>query len=206
MLFDILALISLLVILLLIRRIVDIFPSLMACMIRWKENVNLQASMKMRTDRDLLAAALFIPFCLVVFRFKMYCPEFLSGLGEATRLWATAGICCAYLLLRIACRFLFKLHDTPKSTYKTAAESFKTYFIILTLMLLATGGILSFLNVSPMHINAAMFWISGAIYMVFILRKTQIFLSSCNLFVSFLYLCALEILPTGVLMASAVIF
>ena len=55
MLFDILALISLLVILLLIRRIVDIFPSLMACMIRWKENVNLQASMKMRTDRDLLA-------------------------------------------------------------------------------------------------------------------------------------------------------
>ena len=206
MLFDILALISLLTILLLIRRIVNIFPSLMACMIRWKENVNLQVSMKMRTDRDLLAAALFIPFCLVAFRFRMYRPGILSGLSETAQLWVTIGICCAYVLLRIACRLLFRLHDTPKSTYKTATDSFNTYFIILALLLLATGGVLSFMNVSPLHIRTAMFWISGAIYMVFLLRKTQIFLSSCNLFVSFLYLCALEILPTGVLIASAVIF
>ena len=62
--FDILALLSLLAVITLLRRLVNIFPSLMASMIRWKENINLQASLKMRTDRDLVSLALFIPFCL----------------------------------------------------------------------------------------------------------------------------------------------
>jgi hypothetical protein len=76
----------------------------------------------------------------------------------------------------------------------------------MTLLLIATGGVLSLVDVEISHIRTAMFWISGSIYTVFILRKTQIFLSSGSIFASFLYLCALEILPTGVLIASAVIF
>ena len=206
MLFDILATISLIAVIALLNRFMNIYQSLLACMIRWKENVTLQHSLKTRTDRDLLAAAMFIPFCLTAYRFKLYCPGFMLKLDENAALGVTFGVMICYILLRVACRYVFRMRKTSGSTFETATESVRTYFIILSLLLLATGGILSFAGAPLTHIRNAMFWISGAMYLVFIVRKTQIFNSSCSLFVSFLYLCALEILPTGVLIASAVIF
>ena len=206
MLFDTLALISLIVAITLLRRIVNIFPSLMACMIRWKENINLQIRLKMRTDRNLLAAVLSIPFCLTAFRFRLYSPSFMESMTDNAVLGITFAVFAGYLALRAACRYIFRLHKSPSAIYETAADSSRTYFIVLTFLLMATGGILSFIGVTPEHIKTAMFWLSGAMYLVFLIRKTQIFNSSCSFFVSFLYLCALEILPTGVLITSAVIF
>ena len=206
MLFDILALVSLLFVIVLLKRLVGIFPSLTSCMARWKENVNLQHSLKTRTDRDLLAASMCIPFVLTAFRFRMYCPDFMLGFGEDARLGLTFGIFAAYIALRAACRYIFRFHKTPTTIFETATESVRTYFIPLTLLMIAIGGILSLTDVPISHIRTAMFWVSGAMYIVFLIRKTQIFHSSCSFFVSFLYLCALEILPTGVLIASAVIF
>ena len=206
MLFDILALVSLLTIVALIKRMVNIFPSLMACMIRWKENLNLHQSVKMRTDRDMLSFALFIPFCLIADRFSLYSPAFMGEFNSVFRLLATIGAFLAYTGLRIVCRYIFRLHSTSANTYKIANESARTYFITGTLLLVITGGLLSLINAPAECIKNAMFWISGTIYTVFLLRKTQIFNSSCSLFATFLYLCALEFLPTGVLIASAVIF
>ena len=71
MLFDILALISALTAILLLGRLVNIFPSLMACTIRWKESVNLESSVKHSLDRDMLSIAMVLPFCLVADRFGL---------------------------------------------------------------------------------------------------------------------------------------
>ena len=206
MLFDILALISLLIAITLLKRLVDVFPSLMACMIRLKENFNIQLSLKMRTDRDLVSAAMYIPFCLIVYRFRLYSPSFLDGFTDNGRLGLTIGIISAYMLLRVACRYIFRLHSTSETTYKTASDSARTFFAVLTLLLLIVGSIFNFAEVPANTIKTAMIWISGGIYTLFIIRKTQIFHSSCSFFASFLYLCVLEILPTGALIASAVIF
>ena len=206
MLFDILALISLLIIITLLKRLVNVFPSLMACMIRLKENFNIQLSLKMRTDRNLISAAMYIPFCLLASRFRLYSPSFMDGFTDNGRLGVMFGVISIYMLLRVACRYIFRLHSTSETTYKTASDSARTYFAVLTLLLLVIGSILTFAGVHANTIKTAMIWISGGIYTLFIIRKTQIFHSSCSFFVSFLYLCALEILPTGVLIASAVIF
>ena len=206
MLFDILALISLLIVITLLKRLVDVFPSLMACLIRLKENFNIQLSLKMRTDRDLVSAAMYIPFCLIVYRFRLYSPSFLDGFTDNGRLGLTIGIISAYMLLRVACRYIFRLHSTSETTYKTASDSARTYFAVLTLLLLIVGSIFNYAEVPANTIKTAMIWISGGIYTLFIIRKTQIFHSSCSFFASFLYLCALESLPTGALIASAVIF
>ena len=53
MLFDILALISVFIVIILLKRLINIFPSLMACTLRWKESINLEASVKHSLDRDL---------------------------------------------------------------------------------------------------------------------------------------------------------
>ena len=206
MLFNILVLISFFICILPLKRFVGIFPSLMACIVRWKESVNLDASVKLSRDRDIMAIAMVMPLCLTAGKFGLYSPSWIGQFGGDARLGLTIGVILAYILLRKGLEHIMRPKKMSQKTYKTACKSSHTFFIILTLALMAMGGIMSFTNVAPMEIKNAMLWVSGATYAVFLLRKTQIFTSSCSFFSGFLYLCALEILPTGVLIASAVIF
>ena len=206
MLFKILALISVILIIALLKRLVNIFPSLVACMVRWKESLNLEASVKHSLDRDMLAAAMIIPFCLTVTKFGLYSPAFLSGMNENGRTAVIIGIFLVYCGIRLMMSMIVKTHNMASKTSKAAERSSFTFFIILTLVLILTGWTLSFLDVGIEAIRNAMLWISAFIYAVFLLRKTQIFISGCSIFTAFLYLCALEIFPTGALVASALIF
>ena len=206
MLFDILALISVLICLSLLRRFTAIFPSLMACTIRWKESINLEASVKLSTDRDRLAFAMFIPFCLVTDRFRLYDPQFMAGSDDNIRLAMTIGTFLVYFIIRVIAARFYRPKLRNSKCYKTADKSALTFFIILTLTLLAMGGVMSFIGIDPDIIKSAMLWVSAGIYALSLLRKTQIFVSGCSIFTAFLYLCALEIFPTGILVVSALIF
>ena len=206
MLFDILALISLLFIIAILKRIASILPSVTACLFRWKENISIDISLKLRIERDLTAAAMLIPFCLLATRYRLYSPDFMDGLSENATLGITAGIFISYLLLRLLLITVVRPKKMSSGLYHAATSSEHTYFILLTCSLLVVGGIMSLSDANPQTIKVAMFWLSGALYLVFLVRKLQILMSGCNLFMSFLYLCALEILPTGVFIASAVIF
>ena len=53
MLFKLLVLFSFLTVLLLLRQLVNIFPSLLACLIRGKESLNLEASVKLSRETIL---------------------------------------------------------------------------------------------------------------------------------------------------------
>ncbi len=206
MLFNILALISTLMIITLLRRLVNIFPSLMACTVRWKENVNLEASVKNSYDRDIIALGMVIPFCLVAEKFNLYSPEFMENMSEPLKIGVIFGIFGVYCLVRILISMIIKSRKLNKKVYSTGTKASYTFFIILTLLLAATGGILSFADVNQVVIRNAMLWISAFMYAVHLLRKMQIFVSGFSVFASFLYLCALEIIPTGLLIASALIF
>ena len=206
MLFNILVLISFFICVLPIRRFVGIFPSLMACIVRWKESVNLDASVQLSRDRDIMAIAMVMPFCLTAGKFDFYSPVWTGQFGADGKLGITIGVFIGYILLRKGLEHVLRPKKMNPKTYRTACKSSHTFFIILTLTLMAMGGVMSFIDVAPMEIKNAMLWVSGATYAVFLLRKTQIFTSSCSFFSGFLYLCALEILPTGALVASALIF
>ena len=205
MLFNILALISVLICITLLKRLVAIFPSLAACILRWKESVNLEASVKLSNDRDRLALAMVVPFCLACFRFRLYDPAFLENLGENLQLCIVLGVFISYFLLRTIMSAMVRPRKMNSKLFKTAEKASFTFFIILTLLLLTIGGILSFIGVDIETIRGAMLWISAGIYAISLLRKTQIFASGCSIFTAFLYLCALEIFPTGALVASALI-
>lgn len=206
MLFKTLALISLLIALLLLKTMVGVFPSLIACLTRWKESVNLDASVQLSRNRDITTLALVIPFCLTVTRFRLYDPHFMIGLNDNGRLAVTIGILIGWMLLRTFLEHLLRPRKGNPKAYGTARKAAYTYLCILTLLLMLTGGIMAFVDAAPETIKTAMLWISATIYAVLLLRKTQILISSYSFFASFLYLCALEIIPTGALVASAIIF
>lgn len=205
MLFEILALVSTITVIILLKRLVNIFPSLLACLIRWKESINLEASVKHSLDRDMIAAAMILPFCLTVYMFGLYTPSFISGMCGNFQLLTVIGIFLAYVAIRGLMSRILRPHRMSPKTYKAAEHSAFTFFIILTLLLMGTGSIMDFIKVDRYIIKSAMLWLSAAIYCIFLFRKTQIFKSSCSIFAGFLYLCGLEIFPTGVLVASALI-
>ena len=202
---DAVTLLSLIVAICLLRRIVEILPSLLASLIRWKESINLSNSVKLSRDRQMIALTMVLPFCLIVSESGIYSPSFLESMGGDARF----GITCGVFILFLAIRKLLERICAPKrknmQMYRCACSSSYTFFILLTLLLLTFWGIFSIFGTDFNTSQDAMLWLSGVIYIIFILRKTQIFVSSCSIFTAFLYLCALEILPTGALVASAVI-
>lgn len=205
MLFDILAIISTVAVIILMRRLLNIYPSLLACIIRWKESINLEASVKHSLDRNMFAVAMIIPFCLIVYRFGIYSPAFMEGINETFSLLIIIGIFGAYFALRRAMIRIMRPKKMNPKTYKAAICCAYTFFIILTLTLFFVGGIMALLKTDQIVTRTAIIWLSAIIYGIYIFRKTQIFTSSCSIFRGFLYLCGLEIFPTGVLVASALI-
>ena len=206
MLFKLLVLFSFLIVLLLLRQLVNILPSLLACLIRGKENLNLEASVKLSRDRDVLALAMIVPFCLIVYRYRLYSPGFLDGFSQEAYLGLCFGIFLAYVLLRVVVTWLFRPKKIPKKIYVAADKASYSFFIIYTLILLALGEILGLMDMPDMEVRNAMLWVSVSIYALFLIRKTQIFAASCSIFAAFLYLCALEMIPTGIIVVSAIIF
>lgn len=204
--FNALALISVIVVMIFLKTIVEILPSVLACLIRWKENINIEASVRLSRDRDFSAIAMLLPFCLTVFRFRIYNPDFISNLPDSPRLWAIIGIFSAYLLIRKAATLMVHPRRMPQKTLSATEKSANTYFILLTLILLLVDSTCSFFDATQNAIRLTSLWLSSLIYGLYLIRKLQIFASSCSLFTAFLYLCALEILPTGILVISDVIF
>ena len=204
--FNALALISVITSMILLKTFVGVFPSILASAIRWKENINIESSVRLSRERDLTALAMILPFCLTVFRFRIYNPDFVANMADPSRLWAVLGVFGIYLLFRKATFMLARPHRIPQKTYAAAEKSANTFFILLTLTLLIFGSIASFLDAPLRSIRQVSIILSALIYGVYLLRKVQILASSCSLFTAFLYLCALEILPTGILITSDVIF
>ena len=206
MLFNVLAVISFLVVLLQLKKLVNILPSLMACLIRGKESLNLESSVKLSLDRDALALAMIIPFCLLAVRFRLYELRLIEHLSESALIGVYCAVFLIYFCLRWLVSWMFRPSKIQKKIYLAAVKASYSFFIILTVILLSVAGVMDVMNVSESVIRNAMLWISALIYMLFLLRKTQIFSSSCSVFAAFLYLCALEMIPTGILVVPAIIF
>ena len=84
--------------------------------------------------------------------------------------------------------------------------SFATFFVLIVYVLLSVGGIAGLFELENGPVKCSMLWISIAFYFIYIIRAFQIFISSYSIFAAFLYLCALELIPTGLLVVLAFVF
>lgn len=188
-----------------IKTLIEIVPSLVATAIRWKESLNLEASGRLSRDRNLIAICSIIPFILTIYTRDLYQPQWMSGLGPNLRLWAIVGILGALILVRTALEAILKPRRVPAKNYKGIVRVAYSFFIILTIILLLVNGVCALMDTDSDSVRNAMLWVSALTYLLYLIRKIQIFTSSCSFFGGILYLCALEILPVGALVASAVI-
>ena len=185
-------------------RFLSLVPLLFDSLFRARGSVTLESSVRYGNDRRLMGALLAVPALLVIFTYRLYNPDFLQELGPDLRLGAIAGVFLAFLLLRyLLYRLLMPRYR--RDFYVLSRNTAITYFILLVLLVLSTVGLLELCGV-PAGVTGRVILVESALfYMVFFIRRAQILSLSCNHLRTFLYLCALEILPSSALVISAVL-
>jgi|GEM_PF-236632 len=188
--------------LLIFRNLLNIIPHLLDCINRWKGNTDIEASVQLSRDRNLIALTCFLPITLIASGLGLYSPSFMDYFQGGWMTVATAGVLMAYILLRDLLSWQFVPKNRGKEAYKVAWMSERNFFIISTLMLILSIGVTSLFGADRHTAKMLNLYVLAAIYCLFLFRKSQILLSSCNPLVTILYLCILEIFPTGILVAT----
>jgi len=185
-----------------LRKTVNITPSVIACIFRWKENVNLEYSLKLRRDRDLISILCFLPFCFTLSVNGVINPSYVPEDAHAFRLLVTICSIALYFFLLNLLSELFKEKSFPKDMFNTARHCIFTYYILVTGIIILSSGILSLFGAGQSLSRGVIIWEMSLIFIVFLYAKLQIFASFCKVFPTFLYLCALDLIPTALLVAS----
>ena len=191
---------------LLLRNILHALPATFESFARIRRgSADIEGSVRLSRDRNLTAALCLLPFVVLLSRFRIYDPDWMEGFGAEGHFAATLGCFCLYLLTRLLLKLWLRPRRGWQDVYTMAVRFSYSSFIILVLILLPTCGILLVAGVNDLTIK----WILSDIIFVFFalysFRKVQIFGLACNPFTTFLYLCALEFLPTALFIASAIV-
>lgn len=186
-----------------LKRIAGLLPSLMACLFRSKETINLEDSVKLRRDKNTVAALMVVPFVLCITDFQIWNPSFIQNMSIEIRFLIILGTFLFYHLFRLGLFHIIRSDKLSNRNYDILNGIGYTFFLTATIVILACNSFCVLFDVEIELAKTIIYYVLGLTYSIFLLRKTQIFIKSCPVFSSILYLCALEFLPTGLLVAAA---
>ncbi|MBO6045258.1 MAG: hypothetical protein J6P69_05350 [Bacteroidales bacterium] len=188
-----------------LRIFIGIAPKLFDSLTRWKACVNIDASVQLKNDRNTLAVFATLPMALVADRYHFFSAGILDRIPEEWSSPVTLGIIVVWLLIRHLCFYFCSLRAPRPETFRTAHKSFFNYWILATLLLTLTAGVIAFTNIPEDAGRTILLYELAVMYLIALLRKSQILLSYCGPLTTFLYLCALEFIPTGALIAGCIL-
>ena len=191
---------------LLLRVFFNVLPVLGGCLLRWKECVKSEDSVKTGIDRNIMAIYLVLPFCLVAAKYRLYPADFMQELSDTACLGAVTGIFIMYVLFRLLFFSLVRPSGMDRKTYLASHRAAWSFFCIMALAVLCTAGFCSFIKVPDDCVTRILLYVMAGIYAVFLVRRFQIFSNSCSILTAILYLCALEILPSAIFVVPAIFF
>jgi len=178
-----------------------LLPSVIYCIKMSRGAVNLEHSLSQARSRNIIALIHILPFCLIIDSLGLYHPSFVpEGLGIPVILGALLG----YLLLRL---IMFKMcmpgTMSRRENSVAAHRAPFTFFIALVILLLLTLGVLTLFHSEPGTIRTVALYEIYAIYGLSVIRTAQILGLEHSGVTTFLYLCALEFAPAGLIVFSA---
>ena len=201
---SVMVVVSVLLGLLFIRNFLNIIPYLFDNFTRARGSVALESSVRVSRDRNIVALVLIIPCIMVINKFGLYEPDLIKGADEDVHLLVVAVVFFLYLLLR----FILSVALRPKrggDNYVMARRSAYTFFILMNLLVLPTAWGLNIFNAPAPIATLVLVLEISVVYFIHLFRKAQILTQSFAPLSVFLYLCGLELLPTGLYVASALL-
>ena len=80
------------------KGILNVMPMVLGSLFRWKENLNIEDSVKMCRERNRFALILFPAFCVTTARYGVWSPSFIGDSGLLTSIPVTAAALVVFLL------------------------------------------------------------------------------------------------------------
>ena len=194
-----------LLVLLNMRTFIHIIPQLVPTLTRWKNCLSLDHNIHLCRERNYAALILLVPFCLLSDRYGLLHPHIIETLPAGWQVPAVTGFFLTYLLMRRLCYGLCSMGTFRREIFLAAHRSSYGYFVLLMLLLLASVGVCYVLKCNALVFNRVLLIETLFCYALSVVRKGQILNSFCNPFLTILYLCGLELVPTGMLAAAAVL-
>lgn len=187
-----------------LRDLLRLLPELLYCFSRPRASVSLEYNTSVVRMRNTAALISILPFCLLADRFGLFRPELWSAVPEEWSAPATVGVFLAYLLLRSVCSALIRPPRLSGTAADAVRRSPRNYFILLTLLMLLTAGLLYIFRPSDTVVRITLYAETALFFLLSLLRSGQILASGFSGLTTILYLCGLELLPAAVLAACAV--
>ena len=189
-----------------LSQFVNIFPELWASLFRTSVCLRIEDSKKVQRSRDLLFWLSLPALITLVWKSGLYSPEWMSGLNAPLSLAAVAGVIAGYGLFRTALSHMLPFRRFSSKVHETAVCCPKNFWLLLVSVLFIAATTLGFCHLSANITCIIKLCLTGVLYLLFLVRRFQIFAFDSNYLTAILYLCALEILPTALLVTSAVVF
>ncbi|MBR5734237.1 MAG: DUF4271 domain-containing protein [Desulfovibrionaceae bacterium] len=185
-----------------LQDILRLYPALLRCVPLWKGNLELEHSVSQARTRNTVALVMAILFCILADRFSLFDPSWRALAAPWWQLGITAGIIAGAVLLR---RLLYVISPFRSKTGEfacTVRHSLYNYFILYATLSLISGILASAFGAPDSAVRIVLVVEAAAVWFLHLLRTGQILASRYGVFATFLYLCALEILPAGILILT----
>lgn len=194
-------------IVLILYHLLDLFrltPPLLYSYSRARGAEALEQSLGTARVRNRIALGLILPFCLILDRFQVLRPSYMDAVPTGWSVPVTLGLVLAYILLRGLCYLFFWGRSLDKKIAATVRHNLYNYLMLVLPILLLQAAVMMPARVPDETICTVMQWTLAAIWVFATWRSGQILHAYCSGFSTFLYLCALEIIPAATLVAVIV--
>ncbi len=176
------------------------------CLLRFKAAERVEHNLGIARSRNFSVACLILPFSLIISRYDVYHPAYFDNVAPEFRTVITIGVVALFFLLVFLSSHAVNHRGLSDDLFYAACHTTLNYFIIAFSLLAAFIAVFMLFGISDTIARKA---ISAAIIFLWafaLLRSFQILHSRCDLFTTILYLCALEIMPSAIIVASEMLF
>ena len=176
-----------------------LYPHLLRCLSRWKGNLDLEHSVSLARTRNTLALIAGLAFCIMADRWEMVAPSFKLKLIPELHLPVTIALLAGTVALRRLLYLASKFRSLVSEFALTLRHTLYNYLILLVTLMIISGLLMIVLKV-PDNVIRLVFYVESAVFfLIHIVSTGQIMRSRCGSLATILYLCALELLPFGIL-------
>ena len=165
------------------------------CLVRGKANVELEHSVQLARTRNRAALLALLPMWLAAERFSLV----------SESMWITLAIVTGYLFLRGFFSAVLPSGRLPSESRLAVRRALYTYSIVLSALMTVTVGIWALARWDIGTMRYVLAAEAGVILMLSFGREAQILNTVFRPFITFLYLCGLEILPAAGLVAASIL-
>ena len=179
--------------------LIRLIPHLLRCMPMWKGNIDIEHSVSTARTRNYIALAAGLVLCILADRWGLVAPTFKLRLDAHWHLLLTAGLLAGTVFVRYLAYLAAGFGSRTSEFSSTLRHALYNYVILLTALMLLSVVLMLSLRLQDAVIKTVMYIECAVFYIVHLVRISQIFRSRYGSLATILYLCALEILPVGIL-------